>query len=157
MFNNTFEGVFKVFATHNVDFIIVGGYAVNFYGYRRDTGDLDLWVKPSIENMNKIMYSLKDLGFDEEELNQVFPLDLSRPVCFRLGEEPSVIDVFTHMAGVIYDDADKNKVPYKIDENLNVYFIQYYELVTNKMLSGREKDKVDVDELQKITQLIKLK
>jgi len=46
---------------NNVRYIVVGGYAVNFHGYRRTTGDIDLWIKPDNgENKKAILKSLKN-------------------------------------------------------------------------------------------------
>ena len=35
----------SVFQKHKVDYLIVGGFAVNRYGYNRATGDLDIYLR----------------------------------------------------------------------------------------------------------------
>jgi len=38
-----------------VDFIIIGGYSVIYHGYRRTTGDVDIWIKPDNANKPKLL------------------------------------------------------------------------------------------------------
>jgi len=54
-----------------VDFILIGGYAVNFHGYNRVTGDMDVWLKPDNENREKFISYLKAEGFEKESLNRI--------------------------------------------------------------------------------------
>jgi len=48
--------------------MVVGGYAVNFDGYERNTSDLDIWVKSTPENIYRICSALKQLNFEDEAL-----------------------------------------------------------------------------------------
>jgi len=52
----------------NVKFLIIGGYAVNYYGYNRTTGDLDIWIKPDNFNKEKLIHVLEELGFSKDGL-----------------------------------------------------------------------------------------
>ena len=64
--------------------------------------------------------------------------------------EPIDIDIFNHITGVSYGEAEKNMIPFKYSTKLKVNYISLKDLIVNKMLTGRMKDKADVDELQKI-------
>ncbi|MEW6606541.1 MAG: hypothetical protein AB1414_03670 [bacterium] len=55
-----FKELLELFNKHQVDFLIVGGYALAFHGAPRYTGDMDIFVKPSVENGKKILAALKD-------------------------------------------------------------------------------------------------
>jgi hypothetical protein len=55
----------------NVDFILIGGYAVNLHGYVRATGNMDIWLKPSNENREKFLTLLKAEGFDDLSLSHI--------------------------------------------------------------------------------------
>lgn len=78
---------------NSVEYMIVGGYAVNYYGYRRTTGDIDLWIKPENSiNKKNILQSLRNLGVDDDTFNQLNKLDFSKPLLFMDGEEPFKID-----------------------------------------------------------------
>ncbi len=57
---------------NNVEYIVVGGYAVNFHGYRRTTGDIDLWIKPdNTINKKNIIKSLRNLKVEEDVLSKI--------------------------------------------------------------------------------------
>jgi hypothetical protein len=47
---NIFEGytfnLIRELNFNKVEYLVVGGYAVNYHGYRRTAGDIDLWIKP---------------------------------------------------------------------------------------------------------------
>jgi hypothetical protein len=75
---NNFEEILDSFIKNNVDFMLVGGFAVNFHGYNRSTSDLDIWINPIEDNKSKIISSLIQLGFDGNAKNQINQLDLSK-------------------------------------------------------------------------------
>lgn len=99
-----------------VEYLVVGGYAVNYHGYRRTTGDIDLWIKPDNGlNKDRIVKALKSLGVDGDKLQQLIQLDFSRPLVFIDGEEPFKIDFMTAVSGVKFDEAWKQKVISHLD------------------------------------------
>jgi len=59
--NPLFVNILKTLITEGVEFMLIGGYAVNFHGYGRPTGDLDILLKPDHINKegNKSFYSFK--------------------------------------------------------------------------------------------------
>jgi hypothetical protein len=153
MFDKNFEEILMALTNHHVDFMLVGGYAVNFHGYNRSTSDMDIWVKPADANKKKLIAALSSLHFRNTEL--IEGLDFTQPFCFRLGEEPYPVDIFTFLSGVNYEDAEKIMIPFETTESVKVNFIHYTHLILNKMLTGRNKDKIDVEELQKVLQFKK--
>jgi hypothetical protein len=154
-FAEDFNDALVAFARNNVDFLVVGGYAVNFYGFDRSTGDLDIWIKPSEENKKKIYDTLISIGYPADAAKQVFELNFNQPCCFKLGDEKYPIDIFTHLVGATYTEAEPEKILFQVEENTNIYFIGMRHLIINKMMAGRDKDKIDVDALQKIVQFKK--
>jgi len=54
IFNQDFLEYIELLNKHNVEYVLVGGIAVNIYGYRRSTGDMDLFVNPTKENHLKL-------------------------------------------------------------------------------------------------------
>lgn len=152
-FAGNFSELLSAFYKHNVDFMIVGGYAVNFHGYERNTSDLDIWVKPTKANLNKIGSAIFELGFDEDSVNTVKGFDCNKPFLFHVGSKPDDIEVFNFVTGVKYEDAEPHRIPFKDEDGLQVYFISVRDLILNKMLAGRTQDKLDVEMLQKIQKL----
>jgi hypothetical protein len=147
---NNFKDVLLVFNAFEVNYIIVGGYAVIFHGYARTTGDLDLWVKPINDNKEKIVNALRELKFSKELEDHINGIDFTKPFAVKLGNEPIQIDIFNAITGVKYHKAKENAVQHSFSSQLESHFINLNDLVTNKMLTGRLKDKADVDELQRI-------
>ena len=132
-----------------VGFILVGGYAVNYYGYNRVTGDMDVWLQPDNSNKKLLLTALKELGFDEEGITTIDSWDFTKPQLFHIGKKPYLTDFITHISGVSYDTARQNAILANID-GLNLYIIHLNNLIENKNATGRLKDLADVEYLQKI-------
>lgn len=142
----------KALLKHKVDFIIIGGYSVIFHGYKRTTGDVDIWIKPDNSNKKKILIALKEIKIDSQSIIEIDKLDFTGYVVFCIWEEPERADFITRINLVNYDDADKNKIIGEID-GVKIPFIHLNDLVLSKMNTGRAKDKADIEELQKIKKL----
>lgn len=140
----------------DVNFLIVGGYAVNFYGYRRTTGDIDLWIKPCNNNKVKVISALKKLEIPENSCNQLLNMDFTKHLVFSDGQEPFKIDFMTYISGVDFEEAYSQKIITEIDE-LKIPFINIKHLIISKIGTGRAKDNMDIEELQKIEALKKNK
>jgi predicted nucleotidyltransferase len=150
VFDNYTHQVLKVLLNYNVQFIVVGGYAVNYYGYRRTTGDIDLLLKPENgNNKSLLLNAFRDLKIEEEVLTELKKLDFENPLVFMDGEEPFRIDFLTKISGVNFDDAWNLREVASFD-GLKIPFIHYNHLILSKLSSDRLKDKVDVEELQKL-------
>jgi hypothetical protein len=152
-FENEFEEVLKVFYEHHVNYMVVGGYAVNFHGYERNTNDLDIWVKSTSENLICIVSALNKLGFDDDSISHIKGLDITKPFLFHIGKEPYDIEVFNFVTGVRYEEAELHKILFNYSSTIPIYFISIQDLILNKMLTDRTKDKLDVEMLQKIQKL----
>jgi len=138
-----------------IEYLVVGGYAVNYYGFRRTTGDIDLWIKPDNgENKQRILLSLTNLGISNDIIVRLQEKDFTTPIVFVDGKEPYKIDFMTHISGVIFDEAWNQKIIANID-GLDIPFIQFNHLILSKISNNRPKDKIDIDELQKIQKLKK--
>ncbi len=134
---------------HQVSFMLIGGYAVIYYGYERGTGDMDIWLMPDNKNKEKFIRALREHGIKEDILKEVNKMNFVEPKVLHIGEKPNKIDFLTQVHGVTYLEADNKKqlLPLK---NYFVPVIDYYHLITIKMLAGRPQDIADVDILQKI-------
>lgn len=143
--------VLQEFNNQNVEYLVVGGYAVNFYGYRRTTGDIDIWIKPDNGiNKTKILQALTNLGIDDNSIAYLNSLNFTTPIIFSDGEVPYKIDFMTFLAGKIdFETAYQDKTNAFFDE-IDIPFINYRDLITSKITSDRLKDKLDVETLQNI-------
>lgn len=134
---------------HHVEFMLIGGYAVIIHGYRRTTGDMDLWLNSTNENKEKLHKVLKELAFDEDDLTHFLSLDFSTHLVFSFGSEPKKIDFLTKLNNVEFQEANKHKITHEFD-GLFVPVIHLNDLVLSKINTGRLKDKADIEELQHI-------
>lgn len=86
-----------------VDFIIVGAHALAAHGVPRATGDIDIWVRPSAENADRVMRALSAFGAPLFDLSKD---DLQRSdTVFQIGVPPGRIDILTGISGMTFDDA----------------------------------------------------
>lgn len=148
--------ILEALLKHKVDFIIIGGYAVNYYGYNRVTGDIDIWLKPDNDNKELLLNALATLGFDDEGIAKIRSWDFTGPQKFHIGDEkqPDKTEFMTHISGVTYETVRPNHIVATI-EGLSLPLIHYNNLIQNKKASGRTKDLADVEYLEKIMALKK--
>ena len=91
--NQDFQEFIELFISHNVRFMIVGGYAVAAHGHPRYTKDLDVWVWADPKNADRVVSALAEFGFGELGLTAG---DFLRPdSVVQLGHEPQRIDILT--------------------------------------------------------------
>ena len=132
-----------------VDFILIGGYSVIYYGYKRGTNDLDIWLMPDNQNKLKLIQALKKFGVNSADLKKLEALDFTETRMFFIGEAPDKIDFLTKVQNVVWEEAIKN-VNYFEYENRQIPIVDFEDLILMKMASNRLKDKADVEELQRI-------
>lgn len=144
MFNPDYKDMLLALSDANIDFLLVGAYAVAAHGHPRATGDLDLWVRPDSETAPKVYHVLAEFG---APLHDLTVDDLALPgMVFQIGVEPSRIDILTAISGVTFDDAWENRISIELDSvKLNV--IGRTDLIVNKRACGRPKDIADAETL----------
>jgi len=146
--------ILKTLLNHHVDFILIGGYAVNYYGYNRSTGDMDLWLNPTNENKDLLIGALSELQFDEVGISTIRSWDFTTAQKFYIGERnrPDRTEFMTHISGLTYDAGRQNLSLADID-GLLLPIINFNNLIRNKESTGRLKDMADVEYLKKIMHL----
>jgi hypothetical protein len=139
-----FKELLELFNKHKVEYLIVGGYALAFHGAPRVTGDIDLFVRPTAENAERILAALNDFGFSSLNLCKDDFTTLGMVV--QLGVPPVRIDIITSVSGVSWEKADAGKVSgYYADTPVS--FIGRDDFIANKKATGRTKDAADIEAL----------
>ena len=143
-----FSEVIDRLLAHQVVFLLIGGYAVNFYGYGRYTGDIDFWLEPSNENKAKFITALKTLSNNTELIEYANQLDFTLKQSIQIGKVPHRIDFLTYVNLVDFDEAweKRKQIPFH-DQMLQI--VHYDHLIVMKFNTGRPKDKLDIEELQR--------
>ncbi len=130
--------------SHDVRYVVVGGYAVAYHGYPRATGDIDLFVEVSQENARKLIAVLGEFGFASLGLTET---DFLVPESIiQLGYPPNRIDLVTSISGVTFADAWERRIGCHV-EGLTMFVVDKQTLMANKAASGRPKDLADLDAL----------
>ena len=142
-----YEELLKLFNKHKIQYCIVGAYAVAFYAVPRYTKDMDLFVKASPENAERILAALKEFGFSSLKLNKRDFSGLGKTI--QLGYEPVRVDIVTSIDGCDFDAVWKHKMKGTYGKE-KVFFIGLGDLVKNKRASNRKQDQADL-EILKVT------
>ena len=146
MWNNDYREMLCALRDADVDFILVGAYALAAHGFPRATLDIDLWVRPSPENAQRICRALTVFG---APVAQIAAVDFEKEdMVVQIGVAPRRIDFVTSISGVAYDDAARNVVEREID-GIRVRILSAEDLIRNKLAAGRPKDLADAELLQK--------
>jgi len=88
-----FKDFLQLLHSEQVEYLLVGGYAVAQYGYPRTTGDLDVWIAASETSAKKVATALHKFGFSAASVSAEM---FSKPdQIIRMGVPPICIDVIT--------------------------------------------------------------
>jgi len=122
--------------------LVIGGYAVNYYGFPRATADLDIWIAVSPDNAQRITEALRGFGFPQADA----ALFQQERQIIRMGVPPVRLEILTTISGVDFADCYSRRLEAELD-GVTVKFIQLDDLKRNKRASGRLKDRVDLEQL----------
>ena len=127
--------------SHRVEYVVVGAIAVSYHGYPRFTGGLDVLIRPTLANAQRVHAVIVAFGFPATGLD---PENLIEPGKFvQLGVPPARIDVLHEISGVAFDEAWSRHVVAEID-GISVNMIGREALIRNKRAAGRDKDRADL-------------
>ena len=139
-----FKEFLKLLKANNVQYLLIGGYAVGYYGYPRATGDIDIWLAIHPENAQNLVSVLQEFGFDSPDLT--IDLFLTEKSIVRMGVPPMRIEILTTISGVGFEKCFAEKVVDSLD-GVEVNLINLEHLKANKKASGRFKDMDDLEHL----------
>lgn len=146
MFEKDFVDFIALLNLHKVSYMVVGAHALAFHGRPRHTGDLDTWIKPSLDNADKMVDVLKDFGFSSLGLTKED--FLKENYVTQLGYPPLRIDILNSISGVNFDEAYIGKIIGR-EGDLPISFINIADFIANKKASGRAKALGDIEALEK--------
>ena len=141
---NDFKEFLKLLNSENVDYLLVGGYAVGHYGYPRATGDMDVWIAIHRDNAQKIVDVLREFGFDHPDLTP--ELFLQENKIIRMGNPPMRLEISTGISGVEFEECYTSRIVDTLD-GVQVNIIDLTHLKANKKAAGRLKDLADLENL----------
>lgn len=148
--NEQIIAIWNSFFENKVKYVTIGGFAVNIYGYNRNTGDIDIYLEDTIENRINLRKALKSINlgdFETIETMQFIPgwTDFSLNYGLRLDIMTTVKGLEDKTFSSLLEDATivmMGETP--------VYFIDYDSLIIAKKAANRPKDILDIEELGKV-------
>ncbi|MHB1843836.1 MAG: DUF6036 family nucleotidyltransferase [Deltaproteobacteria bacterium] len=133
------------FAAHGVDYLLIGGHAVSLHGHARFTKDLDLWIRPTVENLSRARRALVEFGAPDALLRH---LDSAAPEdVLWMGAPPLRIDLVKGVPGGDFEAAWRSRLQASWD-GVAVSVVGLDDLIALKRASGRPQDLVDADALE---------
>ena len=139
-----FKEFLQLLNSHQVEYLLIGGYAVGYYGYPRATADMDIWIATQPENAGKVVEVLQEFGFGVEELTP--DLFSKAEQIIRMGVPPVRIEILTTISGVSFEECYAAR-QVDILDGVEVALISLEHLKINKKASGRYKDLNDLEQL----------
>jgi len=148
--NSQIVEIWKYFSLYKVKYLTIGGFAVNIYGYGRNTGDIDIFIEDSVENRENLRLALKHSGigdFKNMSIMQFIPGWTDIALNFNLR-----LDIMTSVKGLENKTFEQLLEKAYIVEisDIPVYFIDYENLIITKKAANRPKDLLDIEELEKL-------
>lgn len=147
MWNEDYRDILQSFSDEDVDFILVGAYALASHGYPRATMDIDLWVRADPDNAEKVYRALAGFG---APLDAVSVSDFSEEgAIFQIGVAPRRIDIITRISGVDYAEASEAAASEEVG-GLMIKILSAEHLIRNKLATGRPRDIDDAENLRRL-------
>jgi hypothetical protein len=140
-----FDEFIGFLTAHGVEFVVVGAYALAFHGAPRFTGDLDVFVRPTLDNAKRLLAALDAFGFPVTGLDAEAITDRRRML--QMGVPPVQIHVMSAISGVAWSEAWSDSVEGTLGIH-RVYFLGRETFLRNKRAAGRPKDLADIDALE---------
>jgi predicted nucleotidyltransferase len=140
-----FNDFIELLNKYEVEYMVIGGYALAFHGEPRFTGDMDIWIDVSEDNADKMLaviheFGAASLGFTRQDF-------LDDSIIKQIGQPPLRIDILGAIDGVRYSDAVKDKQYFKSKE-LSIPYIGVKDFIKNKEAVGRKKDLKDIKKIR---------
>jgi len=99
-----FEDILKLFAKHEVRYLIVGGFAFTYHARPRHTKDIDLWVDAAPRNVDRVNQALFEFGspslIDPDDPDEIL----------QLGSDPNRIDILREVVDLNFEDAWQKRI-----------------------------------------------
>jgi len=145
MWSRDFKEFVALLNLHEVEHLIIGGYALGIHGYPRYTGDLDVWVNPTRENAQRLIevmdaFGLSSIGLTASDFSESGNV-------IQIGYPPFRIDLITKPDGISFDACYQRKVIVEY-EGVSLSVIGLEDFKKNKLASGRPKDLIDLENLK---------
>ena len=135
---------------HNVRMLMVGGGAVNFYGYQRHSADVDFWIETTEENFKKLVLVCQEMGYGIDD----FPSNVKQQqqnISIKLSPLDLDLELITNFSvDKTFSQAFDNSEIITVKRNsfLRWNVLSYDDLILSKIKANRSKDLLDIQQLK---------
>jgi len=137
-----YEELLGLLNKNRVKYCIVGAYAVAFHAMPRYTKDIDILIEPTKVNARRILKALDEFGFGSLKLSE---RDFTeKESIIQLGYEPVRVDIITSIEKLDFEKIWKQRKKGQYGK-IKVNFIDLENLIESKKISGRNRDKADLE------------
>ncbi len=143
VFQQDFHDFLRALIDHRVEFMLIGGYAYNLHVEARVTQDIDVWVRPTRENLERLRDALHEFISADVSVDELLAMLNTNKLGFGVGIRPNRIEMLLRVNGLEFDPAYARTLEVNID-GLVFRVIHPHDQITNKRASGRLKDMADV-------------
>lgn len=127
---------------NNLQYMVIGGFAMYLNGLARNTEDVDIWIEPTQENGRRFLVVLEGMGYDEEEVGQVAALDFTEPQVFGLN---NYIDILTYVHRRFdFTECYQRSRTCRNDSGNLIHFLHLNDLREQKVVAHRLQDLRDI-------------
>lgn len=139
-----FREFLSTLIANDVEYLLIGGYAIGCYGKPRATEDIDFWVGTDSDNATRVFKALEEFGVGPN--HETLKILQEEDKIVRIGYAPFRVEMLTTISGVDFEDCYKRKQSHEVDGML-IDVISLDDLKKNKKASGRPKDIADLEVL----------
>ena len=142
---------FKLLNKHSVKYILVGGLAVNYHGFSRTTGDVDLWMNDSLENRKKFVSALQERNIEGCDAFLTYPFIAGyAEILLENGIYIDLMSDLQFLKQTNFEECFSISDKFCITESTEITVLHINKLIEEKDKSLRPKDKEDVEQLKKL-------
>lgn len=138
--------ILREFNRQGVNYLVIGGAAVNVHGFTRATGDLDIWYDPTPSNFKRLLSAIEAAGFDISALAQGVNPEKS---FIRLPFDPFSVELLGLIDGKLDFHACASRALRLHLDDIIIPVLGYDDLIQNKVMSRRAKDLEDIAQLER--------
>ncbi len=139
--NKDWIELLELLAENQVEYLVIGAWAMAYHGQPRYTGDLDLFFEPTQNNAHALLRCLRQFGTPTAHLSVDDLASTGLTVTF--GTPPSRVDLLNWMSGITFEDAVSDSVAGEMF-GVPVRYLSKRALIKNKVAAGRPKDIADL-------------
>lgn len=138
-----FHDILIELADAEVEFLIVGAFALAFHGHPRATKDIDIFVRANASNAQRLYRALAKFGAPLNQFEVTEKDFAESDNVLQIGIPPRRIDIINSVTGITFDEAVEDGGKLDLDGR-HIPVIGLAALVKNKSATGRVQDIADV-------------